>query len=93
MRVLLVDNRPVSRECIHSVLEAERDTEVVAEAVEMEEALPYLESLNPDAVVNSHEALALQRRLPSVRLVISEAPSELSQFREIVSEVIGGHCE
>lgn len=84
MRVLLVDDRIVFREGIHSVLEMEEDIEVVAEAVEAEEAVSYWESLGADVVVgNSPQAFALHKRLPAARLVILDntdvGPGELVQ--------------
>ncbi len=84
LRVLLVDDRIVFREGIHSVLETEEDIEVVAEAVETEEAVSYWESLGADVVVgNSRQAFALQKRLPAARLVILDNtdvdPGELVQ--------------
>ena len=84
LRVLLVDDRIVFREGIHSVLDSEEDIEVVAEAVEAEEAVSYWESLGADVVVgNSRQASALQKRLPDARLVILDntdvGPGELVQ--------------
>ena len=84
LRVLLVDDRIVFREGIHSVLETEEDIEVVAEAVETEEAVSYWESLGADVVVgNSPQAFALHKRLPTARLVILDntdvGPGELVQ--------------
>ena len=84
LRVLLVDDRIVFREGIHSVLETEEEIEVVAEAVETEEAVSYWESLGADVVVgNSRQAFALQKRHPAARLVILDntdvGPGELVQ--------------
>ena len=84
LRVLLVDDRIVFREGVHSVLETEEDIEVVAEVVETEEAVSYSEILGADVVVaNSRQALALQKRLLAARLVILDntdvGPGELVQ--------------
>ena len=84
LRVLLVDDRIVFREGIHSVLEMEEDIVVVAEAVETEEAVSYWESLGADVMVgNSPQAFALHKRLPTARLVILDntdvGPGELVQ--------------
>ena len=89
LRVLLVDDRIVFREGIHSVLETEHDIEVVAETVETEEAVSYWESLGAEVVVgNSPQAFALHKRLPAARLVILD-DTDVSP-RELVQAVRGG---
>lgn len=53
LTVMLVDDRIVIREGIHSVLDAEEDIEVVAEAATAEEASTYLKTISPDVVIVS----------------------------------------
>lgn len=71
VQVMLLDDRVLLREGLHSVLEAEEDIEVVAEASSADEAISYQERLNADVVVVRREmAPALRERLPETRLVL-----------------------
>jgi len=51
MRVMIVDDHPVVRKGIRSILETEQDIRVVGEAESAEEALPKIKSELPDLVL------------------------------------------
>lgn len=51
LRVFLVEDQTILRESLKSLLENQRDLEVVGEAADGEDAVPKIKSLGPDVVI------------------------------------------
>lgn len=94
MRVMIVDDHPVVRKGIRSILETEQDINVVAEAESADEALVLIEKEKPDLVlvdielkgsVNGIELISqVRQRVPGVKtLVISMDDGSLYAERAV----------
>ncbi len=94
MRVMIVDDHPVVRKGIRSILETEQDIRVVAEAESAEEAIGLVERKNPDLAlidielkgpVNGIELIAqIRQKMPQVKtLVISMDDGSLYAERAV----------
>lgn len=79
IRALLVDDHPAIRHAVRRLLEGSGDVEVVAEAVDGEQALEEIERLEPDVVLldiymprmNGFAVLqALREKLPRPKIVV-----------------------
>jgi DNA-binding NarL/FixJ family response regulator len=88
-RILIVDDHPLARQAVRSLLEDEADYEIIGEAANGVDALKACEQLNPDVVLldihmpglNGHEVTRLIKesnaRIKVVILSVSDAVTDL----------------
>ncbi|MCG7852016.1 MAG: response regulator transcription factor [Methanosarcinaceae archaeon] len=100
LRVLLVDDHPIVRKGIRSLLENETGIDVVGEAENGKEAIKKVEGLTPDVVVmdismpllNGLDATRqIKRRFPEVRVLILTMHSNEEYISEILKAGASGY--
>lgn len=92
-KVLLVDDHALFRHGVHTVIERERDLQVIGEAESNGEALAQAKELHPDLILmdisltdgSSLKAIhALKQALPAVKIVLLTVHQEDESFFEAV---------
>lgn len=100
LRVILVDDHPVVRNGLRTVVEAEHDMEVVGEAFDGETAVRQAADLRPDVVVldvsmpgmSGIEAAAqIHETCPEVRIVALTAHEDRAYLRPVVEAGASGY--
>lgn len=100
IRVLLAEDHTIVRKGLRSLLDAERDTEVVGEAEDGRKAIQLVEKLCPDVVLmdismpglNGLEATRqITKRFPEVKVLILTVHSDEEYIRQVLSAGASGY--
>lgn len=99
IRVLLVDDHPLFREALRSLLATSNDVEVVGEASNGQEALEQLNALEPDVVLMDismpvmgglEAARRMRREKPNVRLLVVSQHKESEYVVSMLGAGVAG---
>lgn len=100
IRVLIADDHTIVRAGVRLLLEAEKDIEVVGEAVNGEDAIKLAESLRPDVIlmdiampgINGMEATRkIRSRLPEIQIVVLTMHRSDEYFFEVLKAGASGY--
>jgi two-component system, NarL family, response regulator LiaR len=100
IRILVVDDHPMIRTGVHSLLENEPDFEVIGESTDGEQAVSMTRELKPDIVVmdivmpkmNGIEATRyIKSETPSINVLILSAYNDISYILEALENGASGY--
>lgn len=100
IRVLIVDDHPVTREGLHAALDLSEDVEVAGEAASGEEAVPMAADLTPDIVfmdvrmpgMGGIEATkAIREVSPSTKVILFTIDESRASISEAIQAGVSGY--
>jgi DNA-binding NarL/FixJ family response regulator len=100
IRVLIVDDHPVTREGLHAALDLSEDVEVAGEAASGEEAVPMAANLTPDIVfmdvrmpgMGGIEATkAIREVSPSTKVILFTIDESRASISEAIQAGVSGY--
>ena len=100
IKVLLVDDHPLIRQAVRTILEKEQDISVVGEAGNGEQAIELTEKLSPDVVImdfsmpgmNGLEATRrIKARFPGVSILVLTVLDNDQSIRDILQAGASGY--
>jgi len=100
IRILIVDDHPVTREGLHSALDLAEEVEVVGEAATGEEAVEFVRGLQPDVVfmdvrmpgMSGIEATrAIREVSPDTRVILFTVDESRASISEAIQAGVSGY--